>query len=301
MSVKLHDLRSYISDMQFWSDPRLSFTIGSGLIYLITLGLIVFGVSLAVQRLGLLGWLPLLIHFTYNFSMSLARLSGWRFVLPVDWVVQLYYCIGLVALTGIVISLISNRLSTVIDNKKKEDEPANSLNTGIKIHQLLLVFFLFLGISLPLTEVLVPERYPDIGAGEMIAQYAAGGFLLENGDRITALDMKSFLETDPADVVLYGRALYPLFYEQGEFWGDDNAFSLLARNLDRLQFTYIGSEAVPVFIQLDLPPKYFPNASDVFIIGCREDAGIRALAIRVNIQASYITTSPWHGLTCPTQ
>ena len=301
MSLKLHDLRSYISRMHFWSNPRLIFTFGSGLIFFITLGLIVFGVSMAAQRLGLLGFLPLLIHFTYNFSMSLARISGWRFVLPVDWIMQLYYCIGLVALTGILISLISSKLSTVFHAKKEEEEPADIMSAGNKTRQLLLALFLFVGISLPLTEILVPERYPDIGADRMIAQYAMGGFLLENGDRITELDMKSFLETDPAAVVLYGRALYPLFYEQGEFWGDDNTFSLMERKLDRLQFTYIGSEDALVFIQMDLPPKYFPNASDVFVIGCREGAGIRALAIKVSIQPSYITTSPWQGLTCPTQ
>jgi hypothetical protein len=300
MSIKLYDLRLYLSQIQFWNDPRLSFTIGSGVIIFITLGLIVFGVSLAVRRMGFLGLLPLLIHFTYNFSMSLARISGWRFVLPVDWIMQLYYCTGLVTLTVIAISLITNKMSTFSPHEKEEEENID-IPFGVKGQQLFLAFFLFLGISLPFTEFLIPVRYPELNPDQIITQYAADGFLLANGVRITASDVKSFLDAQPAAVVLYGRALYPLYYKQGEFIGDDNKFSLKVRKLDRLQFSYIGSEDALVYIQMKSPPRYFPDASDIFIIGCREDTGIRALAMKVNTQASFITNSPWQGLTCPMQ
>ncbi|MCX6056660.1 MAG: glycosyltransferase family 39 protein [Chloroflexi bacterium] len=300
MSIKLYDLRLYLSRMQFWKLPQLNFTIGSGLIFFTTLGLIVFGVSLAVQRLGFLGLLPLLIHFSYNFSMSLARISGWRFVQPVDWIMQLYYCIGLVALTVIVISLLSNKLSTVIDHAKADEEAGNIPLGGVTRQQLLLVFCLFLGLSFPLTEMLIPERYPETGADQMIARYAAGG-VLDSESGITASDLRSFLQSDPTAVILSGRALYPAFYEQGKFWGDNNAFSFRARNFDRLQFIYIGTETTPVFIPMALPPQYFPNTANVIILGCREEAAIRALAIKVNDQASFIINSPWQGLTCSTQ
>jgi hypothetical protein len=48
-------------------------------------------------------------------------------------------------------------------------------------------------------------------------------------------------------------------------------------------------------------PQYFPNASGVFMIGCRESAGIRALAIKVNNRASFVTSLPWQELTRLTQ
>lgn len=296
MSIKLYSLRSYLSHIQFWNGPQLSFTIGSGLIFFTTLGFIVFGISLAVRRLGFLGLLPLLIQFSYNFSMSLARISGWRFVLPVDWIMQLYYSIGLVAFTIIVISLISNKSPAIIDDQKENEETLNIPYHGVKRQQFLFAFFLLLGISLPLTEMLIPKRYPEIGMDQMIAKHAA-----EEIDGITSSDLKSFLETEPTAVVLYGRALYPSFYKQGEFWGDDNPFSLLVRNFNRLQFTYIGSENVMVFIPMDMPPQYFPNSSNVFILGCREDVGIYALAIKVNDQTSFIKTSPWQEPACPVQ
>jgi len=135
----------------------------------------------------------------------------------------------------------------------------------------------------------------------LIAKYAPDGFSLINGDKITGSDIKSFVEAEPSAVILYGRALYPLFYKQGEYWGDDNAFSLLERGFDRLQFNYIGSENALIFIRMETPPQYFPNASDVFIIGCREDGGARALAIKLDGQDSFLTASPWQGLFCQTE
>ena len=300
MSLKLYNVRSYISGMQFWSDPLINFTIGSGLAFFIVLGLIVLGISIAVQRLGFLGLLPLLIHFNYNFGTAVARISGWRFVQPVDWIMQLYYCIGLMALTVVVISLVSNKLSAIINKKKEDEESVNNLSVGIKTRQLL--FVLFLGISLPLTEVLIPERYSEIGADQMIAQYTAGGFLLDNGDKVTESDMKSFLETETGAVVLYGRAIYPRYYEAGEYWGSVDSYPLSVRNMNRLQFNLIGAKRGGlVFIPMQEAPEYFPHASDVLIVGCTTKDGIQALAVKVNDRSSFVTTSPWRGLTCSVQ
>ena len=299
MSLKLYDPRSYISSMRFWSDPLISFRTSSGPAFLMVLGLIALGISVAVQRLGFLGWLPLLIHFTYNLGTTIARISGWRFVQPVDWIMQLYYCIGLMALTALLISLMSGKLWTIINNKKEEEEPVNNLSAGIRTQQLLLVFFLFLGISLPLTEVLIPERYSEVAADRAIAQYVSPGFLLDNGDQITPLDLKSFLETEAGAVVLYGRAIYPRYYKAGEYWGSQGSYPLAMLNMDRLQFILIGDKrGGPVFIPMTKAPEYFPQASDVLVIGCNTKDGIQALAVKVNDHSSFVTTSPWHGLTC---
>jgi len=295
MSLKLDNLRSYLPSVKFWSDPVINFTTGSGLVFFITLGLIALGLSIAVQRLSFLGLLPLLIHFSFNFSLSLVRISGWRFILPVDWILQLYYSVGLAALTVFVISLISKKFFTI---NKIEKETTIFQFSETRIHQLLSVFFLLLGLSLPVTAMFVPERYSDVNTDRVIAHYLAEGFLSINGERILGSDVKSFLETEPDAVALYGRAIYPYFYEKGKYWGDNHTFPLYVRKFDRLQFRYIGSENAVVYIQMNQPPHYFPNASDVLIFGCREDAAVRALAIKVNDQGSFITTSPWQGLTC---
>lgn len=299
MSLKLYDPRLYVSQMRFWDDPLINLGAGSGLIFLITLGLMILGIVFAVQRLGFLGLLPLLIHFAYNFSMSLARISGWRFVLPVDWVLLLYFCVGLVQLTIILISLIQNKVLSFDMNEVMDGLSASTLN--VRKTQYYFTFFLLLGLSLPLTEKIIPELYPDISSGQIFARFMPNGFAPVNGGRFTVSDLNIFLETEAGATVLYGRALYPSFYRSGDFWGDQQSITYLERGFNRLHFALIGPKETLVFIPLEKAPKYFPHASDVVIIGCRLDEGVRALAVRVNDQASFITASPWRGLTCASQ
>jgi hypothetical protein len=302
MSLKLYGLRSYISNMQFWSDPLISFTMSSGFALVITLGFIVLGINFTVQKLGFLGLLPLFIHFTYNLGTTVARISGWRFVQPVDWILQLYYCIGLVVLTVIMISLLSRKLSMIINNLEREEESGSNLPIGTKTQQLLLVFFLVLGMSLPLLELSIPERYPANTTDRTITQYTANGFSLDSGDPISALDIKSFLDSEAGAIALYGRAIYPRYYEAGKYWGDKDSYPLSVRNIDRLQFILIGAKRGGlVFIPMINPPEYFPHASDVLVIGCVTKDGIQALAVKVNDSSAFVAASPWHGLTCSVQ
>lgn len=95
--------------------------------------------------------------------------------------------------------------------------------------------------------------------------------------------------------------LLKLYFLMGALESAVVFYLLISIPSDLKNIVFFGSEDALVFIQMNLPPLYFPNASDVFIIGCREDAGIRALAIKVNIQTSFITTSPLQGLNCLTQ
>jgi hypothetical protein len=125
---------------------------------------------------------------------------------------------------------------------------------------------------------------------------------LDDGDQVTPSDVKSFLETEAGAVVLYGRALYPQYYKAGKYWGAVNSYPLLVRKLDRLQFILIGAKKGGlVFIPMAKAPEYFPHVSDVLVIGCNTKDGILALAVKVNDQPSFVTTSPWRGLNCSAQ
>jgi 4-amino-4-deoxy-L-arabinose transferase-like glycosyltransferase len=291
MSPRLYDLRSYVSRMKFWSDPLIMFSFGSGLFFFITVGLIAFGASMAVRRLGFVGIVPLLIHFTYNSSMSLARISGWRFIQPADWVLILYYCMGLVGLTVLVVSMIS-KTNVTIHSKPRDERP---LPSGGR-HWVALALFLLFGLSLPLTEILSTEQYPAMEESQLISRYMVNDLATEDGERVTASEVEHFLETEPAAVVLYGRALYPLFYESGKRWGDD-AYPRFVRDVSRLQFRIIGPEQRLVYMPLTVPPAYFPNASDVFIVGCNAGRVVRAIVVEVNGQVIF-STAPGTRLTC---
>lgn len=279
MSLRLYDLFSYVKQTPFWGDPYIDLGNAYGVMFFLNLGLIALGVGAAFKRLGFLGLMPLLIHFVYSLSVVMARISGWRFIMPVDWVAQAYYALGLVQLFAMLAALVWNR--------KAEQEEITEARPGKA--PLVLAGFLLVGLSLPLMELALPRRYPNLPVSELIQTHA--------DSQVTPEALTSFLETESGAVVAYGRALYPSYYEQGTFWGESSPNLVAASQFNRIQFTLIGPEGGFTFLPLEEAPQYFPHAADAFVVGCRQGDFIRALLVKANDQT--LVSAPWDGLTCP--
>ncbi len=292
LSARLYDLRLYVARMPFWEDPRMSFGIGSGSMLMITLAIMAMGVGAAIRRTKFLGLMPLFIHLGYSLSIVPARISGWRYILPVDWIPQLYYSLGLIQLTIIVASLLRNQLPAA---KPDENHAPNSTQDPKRFWLALAACFV-LGSFLPVWERSIPPRYPAMSGAELVQAYATDGLILNDGTRLSASALEAFLETEAGASVLHGRALYPAYYARGKFWGDDSPNLIEAGQYDRLQFNLIGPQEAFVYIPLDAAPDYFPHASDVFVLGCMRARGLQALLIKVN--DAWLVASPFVGLTC---
>ena len=292
LSARLYDLRSYVKQMPFWHNSRITFEMQSGLLLSVTLATMVLGLGAAVQRAKFLGAMPLLIHLGYSLSVVPARISGWRYVLPVDWIPQLYYSLGLIQLTAILISLLWNKLPAA----RPDENHSKYQIRYTRRFWLASLFFFVLGLSLPVWEGSVPVRYPAMGRIELARIYAPNGLILNDGRRLSTSALEEFLETEPGATVLHGRALYPAYYVRGKFWGDDSPNLVEASQYDRLQFNLIGPNEAFVYIPLDEAPQYFPHASDVFIVGCMRDAGLYVLLVTVNDKL--LVSSSFVELTC---
>jgi hypothetical protein len=286
MSFKLYDLYSYVRNTPFWDDPYIDLGNAYGVMFFLNLGLIALGVGAAFKRLGFLGLMPLLIHFAYSLSVVTARISGWRFIMPVDWVSQMYYSIGLVQLILILGSVVWNRKPTEEETQLKGNPSFFQMKTYATI-----AGFLLVGLSLPLMELVLPARYPTLSSAEIIEKVK-----LVDGEQVNAEALKKFIETESGAVIAQGRALYPSYYEQGKFWGETSPNLVAASRFNRVQFTMIGPDQGFIFLPLEEAPQYFPHASDVFVVGCRQEGFIRALLVKVNDQT--LTSAPWGGLTC---
>lgn len=283
MSFRLHDLFAYVKQTPFWGDPYIDLGNAYGVMFFLNLGVIALGVGAAFKRLGFLGFMPLLIHFAYSLSVVTARISGWRFIMPVDWIAQMYFAIGLVQLIWM--------LSAVVWNRQPVEEQPNA--KAIPVRQpkpyTVLAGFLLVGLSLPMMELVLPQRYPELPSSTLIQNHA--------DEQITAEALTRFLETESGAVVAYGRALYPSYYEQGKFWGETSPNLVAASQFNRIQFTLIGDDGGFTFLPLETAPQSFPHAADAFVVGCRQGGFIRALLVKVDDQT--LTASPWDGLTCP--
>src|SRR4030095_8365185 len=65
---------------------------------IVNLFLIVLGSSVLWSQQRLTGMVPLFIFLIYNLSNSMARTSGGRYIVPMDWILMLYFMAGVLFL-----------------------------------------------------------------------------------------------------------------------------------------------------------------------------------------------------------
>lgn len=201
----------FYDDSLFWYRENASDTIrGHQPLIALYILLIGIGIASALRRVGRAGLYPLLVHVCYNAGNALALNSGFRFILPVDWVLMFYFACGceclLTGLCGIFLNL--NRAG---EAKEKLPERCTKL---LPAAALLFV----VGFILPFCDCGIPYRYGDEDADELLTEWIA---LSPNAESILA----EYAEDEI--VLLNGRAIYPRFYKAGE--GDSGGSSSAKR------------------------------------------------------------------------
>lgn len=220
-------------------------------LFLFTLGLV-----FAWQRHGVWGALPLGMGLAYNFSSAVFFSSGVRFIVPLDWSVQLYQLFGLLVLGGWLLAFTETarrQVSTWLAQPNTEDTILPASPTVMKRG----ILFSFLAVLLlagflPFTENVFPQRYPLRSQHEILQEI---GVTPQSGE-----------------IAIYGRAIYPRYYESGEGEPDTAKLGYGASEQARLVFFLIGPERNHLVIfNLESIPDFFPNTSDVFMIGTQMD------------------------------
>jgi len=121
--------------------------------------------------------------------------------------------------------------------------------------------------SIPITEAVIPARYPESWLDQTLMDPKLVNDLqqAEITESLSELKMQNGME------LLYGRALYPRYYGPkggipGNAW-----YAFVPRDYARLGFYLLGSIGQNVVLPLEEKPTYFPHASDVIILGCSQD------------------------------
>ena len=265
-------LDAYISGTPYWDGWDGVFPVQARLPLIFNLTLISLGISAAWKRMGWLALMPLGLHVAYNLSTAIARVSGWRLILPVDWVLILYYCIGLgqLSLWG---WAYASAARTVVPKKQKASKLPISFNwRNERLPQYSAIIFV-VALLLPTAEMLIPNRYVELDRATAIAEWQRSGLTAQ-----TQLDPFDFLD-QPGAAALVGRALYPRYYVagMGEPGGQWPAFNPLP--FSRLGFVLIGPQGEQVVLPISAVPAVFPNGADVLVFGCREESYLRAVAV----------------------
>lgn len=271
-------LQASIDRAPFWGDWQGELSGENAAMLVVNLTIIALGIAGAWRRWGILGILPLALHFAYSFSVAIARVSGWRLILPVDWIVIVYYCIGIAIFLGWLSAFLSGRQADSGELAHDRSQDRISAGSGRLLSlkaALWLLLFAGAGAIVPLAEAVFPSYFEQITNIEQVYKMEEFSELF---DLFPTLD--SFLLEDGA-VAVIGRALYPRYYRAGQFEPGGKWPGNVEYPVSRLAFYLAGPSYSQVVFPLADVPVYFPNAVDVALIGCQVEGYIQAYAVVV--------------------
>lgn len=250
----------YWKDVKQWQGELPA---GAHLWLLFNLAMIALGVGAAWRRGRAAGLVPLAMMPGYFLANSLARNSGWRYLMPIDWVVLVYFAIGLLVLLGWLNRLAGfNRTPMNAEGLQIVVQPVTpahkeSWYTGV----LLTILFLAVGLLLPLSDTLIPQRFTAQSPLDLFARAQQAGIVLER-DAI-----RQFLNS-PNHYINYGLGLYPRFYPANTGEPQPN-LPLIDRPYPRFTLSIVASDTFfTVILPMTQSMDSFPHGEEVIVLGC---------------------------------
>ena len=287
-------LSTYINAVGFWDPIRKDIRTPQFVPMALNLILISIGLSVVWLRQDITGWIPLGMSLVYSLSTAVGRYSGWRLILPADWVIYLYFAIGIGQVTLWLHAFYTGQggyeFKTDIE---KSWQRIKAISFNVKFPTAAGIFLSIGLLSLGLIplgiEAAVPQRYPHVPREDLLDSVA----LFEEDE------IRNLLDSDGA-VVLQGRALYPRFYKAGEGEPGDEWPAFNERNFARIGFVLLyGSQRTNVIMPMNGPPEVFPHASDVIVVGCKDDDYVDAAVISISTgQMVSIVGPSSSGMSC---
>jgi hypothetical protein len=284
---------------------------GVSLLLFCNLALISLGLGLGWARLKIAGLAPFLVYLGYNLATGLARTSGGRYIVPVDWVVYFYYGLGLVQLTRWGMAVFWGRDMSKAgalsgwqpapagsDNLQRRPVESTAFRAWWKGGLAIALAFFMIGLTLPLSDVVFPSFYQDLTKSQVFQLLAQRGLLDKIG--FTSQQAETFAGLANSRVA-YGRALYPRFFDPKSDPYAREAYSDLPDNIPHLVFRLIRPQGLmTAALPLKSTPDYFPDASDVVLIGCKSGNYVDAYAVVILHPQVYIyLSSAGSRMTCP--
>jgi len=216
------DLEHTLSDQE--SVWKATWTDGVSVLMVVNVIILLIGIGATWNKLCIAGVVPLIIFGGYLVAVVVARTSGGRYLVPIDWVVLLYYAIGIVQIIAWVTEKSPNC-------KRVDEKPAEYRASRWQWAAGILGLVLVTGM-IPFAQEAIPRSLASGGEEAL----PSAEWMVDAGLDPSAVD--KFLERESA-TVWYGKVVYPRFYNWKE--GEDSG-CYEARPYPRLVLELIGEE-----------------------------------------------------------
>jgi hypothetical protein len=225
------------------------------------LAIIAVGLGAAWRRAGWLGLLPLAVNLGYTLASSISRFSGWRYNLPVDWVIYFYFAIGAMELLGGLTLLFGAKIEKVFPPYVQPEAKSIALCDFRLQHFFILLAFAFAGLLPWLAKGFAEPRY-TASQPELIVKLEASGY--------TSDEVNAFL-SQPGAIITEGRMLYPRLYRRTEGMSSANPWAAYAvRDFARIGFILLNDQSTNmIFTTKEVLD--FPQGADAIVLACRRD------------------------------
>jgi hypothetical protein len=245
------------------------------------------------QRLS--GLFPLAAFVIYDLANSVARTSGGRYIVPMDWILTIYFMAGVLFLVTEFVRSTNLKQVALFEEEIQAEERITSTGFWRKATPILITL-LVAGSIVPLSELLHAPRYASLDIQETVQEQAAqiqkAGLDLEQ--------LNAFLKTPGAEA-LVGRTLYPRSYKMGQGEVSFYFYPYTILDFPRTGFFLIGPHGKDSILLPGGVHGYLPHAADALVIGCREQNYVDALMVIVLDEngAAYTRSPMPTELTCP--
>ncbi len=250
----------------FWVEVYSQPNLINLIVILINFGLMAIGFSTIVRRNTLAMLAVLGLHLVYSLSSAVVRLSGWRFILPMDWVFYTLYAIGLVEGLKWIFNKVTG-LNMTSQTVWLTDYPTQHPPTPIRWSAYLIygVLFISVGAAIPLREKLLPPLTPEYSKSEVCQRIKTQ---LETTEYVPLSEgFSEFCMSDDTRA-LYGFGIYPRYFKSGEGFYDRSYDPWFGKQpFARLVFRLIGIRNGKIYIKSENEVPRFPNGAIVYAVG----------------------------------
>ncbi|MEE4193801.1 MAG: glycosyltransferase family 39 protein [Anaerolineae bacterium] len=242
-------------------------SIGATILMAINIAIAGLGLASSKEKQRGLRWFPLVLFLTYHLTNGIVRTSGSRYLVPVEWVVILYFSIGLAQL----IEWGTHWwLNIPLAEQRAIPEPSLQKKQTYQPLVITWVVLLLFGLSMPLSDVLANDKltYPS--------KSEAWDILYQQG-LIEALQDQGFITDKIEDqvknnevvLIFHGMTMTPRFLRANQ--SIQPVYDLYQRrSISRLTFLGIGQVTAAINLPLEKSPMEFPDHTEFYVIGCAD-------------------------------
>ncbi|GAB4578748.1 MAG: hypothetical protein Fur0022_14840 [Anaerolineales bacterium] len=296
--------RDYVKRLPFWDWGKWSGEIPPQTVVPILVNLFVLAVGFR-QAWKKAAWNGLFLAgmaWAYYFANALARTSGGRYLMAVDWVWVVYYSLGLASLITGLFKLFGRQAFSIWTESPEpalaETAPRLAQRPVWPTYFAICAGFFTLGVSIPAAEAIFPPRYTKQTLQTWLAEFTEA-----DQTRTLAPQLNEFIAN--GGLIWQGRGLYLRYY--GKDQGESGSLypAVYPQPYPRLNIFLVGPEGIGVSLPLTGRPNIrAENAADVLIFGCEKlevkGSYFDALAMFYPATGEIFFRQPFpETLTCP--